>query len=242
MPHAKATPVIHTPNHHRILPTAGAALTAVALIAAAPALGQDQQTDSTWVDIQTWDTAYLYEGWSAEALLQEDVYGAEGDVIGEVEDFIVGPDGNIQKVVVEGGGFLDIGDSHLAVPWDQVERVGTEGITTPIEDGNLDEFGLFENVEDMPAEPPNFRLSNMLYDYVTADGVGYGTVDDVIFSEDGRIEAVVARPAYGYGYGTGPYAVPYAPGVYNPYSPYYDTPYAVEELADLRPFDYREFE
>ena len=212
------------------------------LVLPAPASGQDGANDTTWVDITTWNARSLEDGWSARQVLGEDVYGAEGDVVGEVEDFIVGPDGDIRKVVVEGGGFLDFGDKHLAVPWDDVERVGGGGIATGLMDDNLEDFGLFENVDDMPADPPNFRLHNLLNDYVTADGVGYGTVDDVVFGEDDRIEAVVVEPAYGYGYGRGPYALPYERDTYQPFTPYYRTPYDIQELAEIRPFDYRELE
>jgi hypothetical protein len=98
-----------------------AAVCAAALAVAAPAYAQqagnqqNQTGNETWVDITTWDTEYLYQGWSAEELLDEEVYGETGEVIGEVEDFIVDENGKIVKVVVEGGGFLDIGDSHVAV-------------------------------------------------------------------------------------------------------------------------------
>lgn len=115
------------------------------------------------------------------------------------------------KVVVEGGGFLDIGDSHVAVAWDEVVRVGTASITVPLTDENLDEYGLFEDMDDMPPAGGNFRIRNLIDDYVMLGDVGYGWVEDVIFSQDGTIEAVVAEPAYGYGLCARPLCVPLQP-------------------------------
>lgn len=211
---------------------------ATALLIAIPATAQDQNEDPTMVDVAAWDFEYLYDGWSALELLDEEAYGADEQVVGEVEDLIIGPDGAIQKVVIEGGGFLDIGDSHIAIPWEEVVRRGTNAVATPVTDGNLDNYGMFERVDDLPPEPENFRLSALLGSYVRADGVGYGDVRDVIFTQDDVIEAVIIYPAFGYGYGTRPVAVPYASQTYAPHSAYYDVPYTTQSLSDLRPFEY----
>jgi hypothetical protein len=70
----------------------------------------------------------------------------------------------------------------------------------------------------MPPAGGNFRIRNLIDDYLMLGDVGYGWVEDVIFSQDGAIEAVVAEPAYGYGYAPGRYAFPYNRG-YDPYGP-----------------------
>ena len=198
---------------------------------------------ATWVDIATWDTTYLYDGWSATNLLDQEAYGENGNVVGEIEDFIIGPEGRIQKVVVEGGGFLDIGDTHLAIPWNRVTRVGSISITVPVTEETFGEFGMFENVDDMPPKPQNFRLTELLGDPVTVrDNIGYGHARDVIFDNEGKIEAVIVEPAYGYGYRHGPHALPYH-GTYSPYlDPYYGTPYTVAQLKEVRPFNYGELD
>jgi len=206
--------------------------------------GQDgqQADDGTEIDIARYDPTTVYEGWSANALLDEDAYNQYGEEIGEVEDIIVGSDGRIQKVVVEGGGFLDIGDAHAAVPWDMVSRTGTSALRVQVAEGDIDEYARFPNVDDMPPEPENFRVRELIGDFVRADGRGYGTVDDVIFTDDGQIDALVVYPAYGYGYRTSPVAVPYQADGYSPYAPYYDTEFGTAELDELRPFNYGEFD
>lgn len=201
-----------------------------------------EQEGATWVDITVWDTTGLRQGWSADNLLNEEVYGSDGDQIGEVEDFFMGPEGQIISVVVEGGGVLDIGDSHIAVPWGRVNRLGPVSIQVPVEDGNLDEFGLFENVDDDFAAGRKWRLSDLIGDYVTLkNGINYGYVEDVIFNDKGTIQAVIADPAYGYGYSPGPVAFPYNTA-YDPYTPYYPTPYTKAQLQNLKPFRYSELQ
>jgi sporulation protein YlmC with PRC-barrel domain len=204
--------------------------------------GQQQAEASPEVDIELFDPTAIYDGWSADALLDEDALNQRGEVVGEVEDLIVGPDGRIQRVVVEGGGFLDIGDVHAALPWDIASRTADDELVVEINEDDIDDYTRFPNVDDMPAAPENFRIRELIGDYMTAQGRGYGTVDDVIFSEEGRIEAVVVFPAYGYGYRRTPVAVPYDPDAYGPAMPYYETDYGTAELDELRPFDYGEFD
>lgn len=208
-----------------------------------PSAAQSRNGNDGWVDIVSWDTEQLYAGWSAEELLDEEVYGENGETIGEVEDFIVGPDGKIAKVVVEGGGFLDIGDSHVAVPWSEVKRFGVSSIRVPMTEDNLDDYRLFEEVDDKPATGGNWRVRNLIGDYLTlADDVNYGYVVDVIFGSDNRIEAVVAQPAYGYGFGRGRHAFPYYAQNYDPYGPSYRTPYAKVQVEKLPALNYTRFD
>jgi sporulation protein YlmC with PRC-barrel domain len=233
----------------------GLTLSATAALVSGAAFAQEQETDTsdqqtmqqeggdtTWVDITSWAAAEgYYDGWSAMDLLDEDAYGIDGEDLGEVEDIIVGPDGRIERIVVEGGGFLDIGDTHAAIPWEEVTRTGTSSVTVPVTDDNLGDYTRYPEVDDMPAMGGNFRINEIIGDYVAANGRGYGTIDDVIFTDEGEIQAVIVYPTYGYGYQTRPVAVPYNAGAYDPYAPYYSVPYGTAELDELRPFNYGNF-
>lgn len=55
-------------------------------------------------------------------LLDFDVWNQNGEQIGEVEDMVLDADNtNISYVVIETGGFLDIGDKTVLIPWNSLE-------------------------------------------------------------------------------------------------------------------------
>jgi sporulation protein YlmC with PRC-barrel domain len=245
---------------------AGAALFALIAPTAATAqvaaqTGADVRVGGEVVDLRTWNYDRLYaDGWRAEELIDADVYGLQGEEIGEVENIIVGTDNRIRSIVVESGGFLDIGDTHLAVPWDQVEiGPGLERVVIPITEENwedydlLGEYGYDVDVpagepamrvvdEDLDTGPRAWTIYELLGDYVRLEnGAPYGYIRDLVFDEQGALQAVVvsttgayargryAYPYYGYGYG-------FAPG-----RPYYQMPYGDEDVAGAEPFEYGEF-
>lgn len=108
-------------------------LTAAAITAliAAPALADSQSDDSDHAKmIRARDLlgAEIYtlnaEGtatWDAEATYDQ-VSGDWSD-IGEVEDIVLGEDGQMIGVVAEVGGFLDIGDKHVFLETESIKLV-----------------------------------------------------------------------------------------------------------------------
>jgi len=208
------------------------------------------------VDITTWAYDDLYAGgWRAEWALGSDVYGPEGEEIGELEDIIIGPEGQILSIVAEVGGFWDIGDSHISVPWDEVQVSDDfDRFQIPVTEENVEQYSAHEArltateaagevalVDDVAAGVRAWRARELIGDYAyLEDRVGYGYVDDLIFRE-GRLESVVIRPDVGYG-DAGYYAYPYHGYDYgwHPGYDYYQLPYTEEEAADLEPFEYDE--
>ena len=166
------------------------------------------------------------------------VYGETGEDIGEVSNIFVGPDDQIQSIVVEAGGFLDIGDTHFRVPWDQVDlTAGTEGVQVPVNEDNVEDFDLFG--DEPGTGPRSWRVSEVIGDYVRLeDGVNYGIVDDLIFDDAGELQSIVVNPSIGYGVG-GYYAYPWYGYDYgfDPGADYYDLPYARDDIAGLEPLD-----
>ena len=65
----------------------------------------------------------------AKNMIGKDVYGANGNKVGEVNNLLVGADGRVHAAVVEFGGFLGIGENKVAVPWDQL-NVTKDRVTT----------------------------------------------------------------------------------------------------------------
>lgn len=217
-------------------------------LSAADQTSQVTQTEplQSEIDITTWDLAGLYKGWSAQALLETKVIGEDGEEVGEVENIVVSPDGKVQKIIVEAGGFLDIGDTHLSVAWDQAEvGSGLESVTVPIDEENVDDFSLFNNDDEVSTGPRAWRVTELIDDYVALQGgVDYGYVDDLIFNQEGQLQAVVVTPDIAYG-ASGYYAYPYASYggyEYDPGLDVYELPYTRDQVMGLEPFDYEVLE
>ena len=212
-----------------------ASAAALAMAHAGPAAAQDV------VDLADWDYQTLYEGWMAESMIGAGVIGENDEEIGEVENIIIGPDNQVQSIIVEAGGFLDIGDTHLRVPWDQVELgEAMDTVTVPVSEENVDDFTLFEEgAEPITGGPRAWRATELIDDYVyLEDGTGYGLVQDLVFSQQGELQAVILEPDVAYDV-DGPYALPYYGYDYgfDPGYDYYELPYTEDDIAGLDTFD-----
>jgi sporulation protein YlmC with PRC-barrel domain len=220
------------------------------------------------VSLPSWQAERLYAGgFSVEQLIGADVYTEEGGSDrGDVENVVFDNDGNILSVVAEIGGLFELGDTHVNIPWDQVQyNPATRRITVPLTADNVAQYSVFadpilssfeaagdvaEVTGDGPGEvglgPRAFRATDFLQDYARLidDGnwVNYGYVDDIIV-RDGKIAAVVVRPDVSWG-ARGPYAYPYYgyPYGWTPGSPYYDLPYQRGDIDRLEPMDYASIE
>ena len=60
----------------------------------------------------------------AESFIGRNVYGTNGEDIGEIQNLLIGTDGRVRAAVIEFGGFLGIGENEVAVPWDQLSISG----------------------------------------------------------------------------------------------------------------------
>jgi len=236
-------------------------MTAVALVCgiSSAVMAAEQKVDvvrEDRVELSNWnyDDLYASGNWSVDRLLDNDVEDVNGEDLGEIENVIFNTDGKVEAVVAEVGGFLDIGDNHLRVPWSEVE-LRYEGddqvIVLPINEDNIEDYDAFaaassdfvEVDEDNEWQPRGWGARELLNDYVTLDdGVRYGLVEDIIIAQNGAAKAVVVDA--GVGTVRGRYAYPYygyAWG-FRPDRPYYTMPYTEAEVADMEPFDYSKFE
>lgn len=59
--------------------------------------------------------------YSASELIGKDVMGANNEDIGEIGDVLIDRSGQVRAVVVDVGGFLGIGETHVAIPMQQVQ-------------------------------------------------------------------------------------------------------------------------
>lgn len=79
------------------------------------------------------------------AILDANLYGANGENMGEIEDVVIGRNGELVAVVVEVGGFLGIGDKEVAIPFEALEiGSGSQGSGGQPTGRTSNEDGTFE--------------------------------------------------------------------------------------------------
>ncbi len=228
----------------------------LALFAAAPVLAQDDvQVLSTW----NYESLYA-EGWSVENMFDEtEVVDINGEDIGDVENVIFSNDGEVLGIIAQVGGFWDIGDTHVHVPWaDVVVEAGISRIQVPVTEETVDDYDVFGDYwtdeqiitetdtattqavdDDLAAGPEIFKATDLIGDYMyLSDGTRYGYVSDIVV-QDGKISAVVTDAgAYGR---RGYYAYPYAYRS-DMVGPRYNLPYGPDEIETIESFDYEQLQ
>jgi sporulation protein YlmC with PRC-barrel domain len=96
------------------------------------------------------------DGHLATQFIGESVYNGTGDDaqhIGDVNDIVIGADGNIEAVVVGVGGFLSIGEKDVAVDFAQLdwaEREGDRWLVVPMSKEQLEAQTAFDRSAYMP--------------------------------------------------------------------------------------------
>jgi sporulation protein YlmC with PRC-barrel domain len=197
-------------------------------------------------DLEDWDYDELRTGWSVERLTEAaEVVDPDGEKVGEVEDLIAGPDGKIRKLVIEAGGFLDVGDAHLAYPFEQATFEGSDRIVVELDQDKIGDYSLFADGDDEPAQGRNWRVSELIHDYVyLEDGYRFGWIKDAIISADGTIKAVVVYPDVTAAKASGPVALPFLPEEdrFDPALYYYQVPFSEDAVSKLGVFFYDQME
>lgn len=212
--------------------------------------------DAEPVTIYTWDQDLCPDsGASVEKLIDGvDVYGpVEGaEAIGETEDLIFRSDGEVLALVAEIGGFLDIGDVHVSVPWDQVV-FGEGWVRVPIVEEAVGDYelplddtefralsgGITAGVDDLSPGAGAWRASSLIGKAVdTRDGIGFGLVHDLLIAGD-EAKAIIVRPNLGLGL-YDEYAIPFQPLVEGEWSagdPVFELIYDQTEMANIGAFE-----
>jgi len=234
------------------------AASTLALVTASPLLAQDN------VEVLArWNYSTLYtSGWSVENMFDvTEVIDANGEAIGDVENVVFSDEGEVLGLIAEVGGVWDIGDTHIHIPWEEVEMGDTvEQAMVPVTEETIDQYDVFDDDwldegtitqadtdatepvdDDLAAGPNIFKATDLIGDYAhLSDGVRYGYIADIIV-EDGAIGALVTDAAT---YGRrGYFAYPYDyRGVSPATGPRYDMPYTAQELDTIENFDYEQLQ
>ncbi|MGK9201058.1 PRC-barrel domain-containing protein [Sinorhizobium meliloti] len=217
---------------------------------------QTQADPSKVIVLSEWRYDPLYAtGWSVDQVFDEAaVVSRNGEEIGDVENIIFNEQGDVVALIAEVGGLWEIGDTHVSIPWSEVElSQDAARITVPVTEETADDYaaaagdrgtirknetGQVATVEeDTAAGSGLFKATDIMGDgaYLNSNQ-RYGYVNDLIVN-DGRLAAVVSdvRGANGRSY----YAFPYTGSAAWTRDPgRYDIPYGPEEVTVVQVFEY----
>lgn len=177
----------------------GLALTGTEVLAQQQGPGSQQPGASSQgediVTSESMEQQDLYEnGISLDNLLGGDVVDRSGNTVGSVEDFVVGADSSrVVGLIVETGGFLDIGDHHVLIPFDEANIRGENEVQVDVSGSTAEELSMFREIEGQSLRNSKSRASEILGGLAYSDGEPYGHVEDLIFNSDGDILATVVQ-------------------------------------------------
>lgn len=99
------------------------ALAILAALSSSPVLAQTAGT--TLVGVSMTEVRAIAQGWSAkETILGRDVYNDLDEVVGQVDDIIIGPDKELAYAIVNAGGFLNVTKHDVAIPVTSIDLIG----------------------------------------------------------------------------------------------------------------------
>lgn len=86
--------------------------------------------------------------WRGSKLIGTTVYGQDNASIGEINDVLIGNDGNVRAAVIGVGGFLGVGEKNVAIPFDALS------ITRKTDSNTIQKINVNYTKEQLKAAPP----------------------------------------------------------------------------------------
>lgn len=229
---------------------------AVTAAVALPVHAEQQNHEIPPLSEWSYDTLYSNGGLQADDLMDAEVFGESGEEIGSVENLLINDNDQLEAIIAQVGGFWDIGDTHVLIPWSEV-NLTDDGLGVPVNEDNVGDYDLFDNDivsslalsntqtvdDDVEAGYNVWKASELLDDYVSlSDGSGYGYLSDILFTVDGDIQAILVDATSEYGGDT--YAYPFYGYDYewSPTDSAYVLDYDAADLDVMEPFDDDRFE
>lgn len=240
--------------------TSAIAFAAFAVLLQQPALAQAEAQKPDVPPGWSYDSLYA-DGLRATMLMDMPVTGPDGEKIGEVANLIVDLDGGILSLIAVVGGRWnvnwDIGETFVNVPWEEV-TLETGALSVPVDAQTFEAYPLFPNAAITARQAANdvaqigeetnpiraFKATELIGDYARLDDNRYlGYVDDLVFSSEGKLRAVLVVPSSSSPIGERR-AFPYFGGQtgFDPGSTYYDVGYTEDEAVLFGPFDLQQLE
>lgn len=157
-------------------------------------------------------TFYMQRGeWRASKLMGLKVKNTAGDTIGDINDMLIDKDGTIANVVIGVGGFLGMGERHVAFRLDALQLTrGTD--TNPVTRVNMtkDQIKAMPEWKWTPASA-EWRTSKVMdAKVINLAGEAVGEINDVLIDKDGKVAAAVIGVGGFIGMGERHAAVPFS--------------------------------
>jgi len=92
----------------------------------------------------SWAQEKIQRTMLASQIVDQDVLNEKGEKIGEIDDLVIKRSGRVKRVVIETGGFLDIGDKLVALSVGQLKIQNDKKIVSDIPQSELEKQQVFD--------------------------------------------------------------------------------------------------
>jgi len=121
---------------------------AASFVVHGPAMAQVAGASVT-TDVSVVESTQVALGWSVKkTLLGKTIYNEVGKKVGKVQDIIIAPDRSVSYIIVEAGGFIDMGRHDVAVPVSHIKDQGGKLVLPGATIESIKALPEFEYVDD----------------------------------------------------------------------------------------------
>lgn len=141
---------------------------ALAAVLATPAFAQTTKPMDAMSNTMHKPTTFVQQqstDWRTSKLIGADVYGLDNAKIGDINDVLIGSNGNVQAVVVGVGGFLGVGEKNVAIPFDALS------ITRKTNSASIEKVTVTYSKDDLK-NAPKFAWYQASKSQTTGSGAG----------------------------------------------------------------------
>ena len=180
----------------------------------------------------------IYSGWRSSTMLGSHVFSKKGEYLGTVQNIVIADDGQVKALIAEEAGIGITPEFVFRLPWnDVVKPVHRGALIADLSDVRSQQYGLFPmpygGSKESGAKEDDFLVTKVLGDYARLQtGAGYGLVKDAVFSQQGRLLAIIVAREKFKGGGTIAFPYPGQTGRWSPSASYYGLPFVTGEQAE----------
>ena len=203
----------------------------VVLLLFSPTAGRAQTGSSN--DEKAQLAQMLYDGVRASQLLGSNVVSKTGEQLGKIRNIVLADNGTVRGFIAEQIGTSVTPEFMFRLSWEQIVLPLRPGnVVADLDPSHL--FGLFPSAkDDHDNRKPDLLVTEIIGDYARLQtGRGYGYVNDVVLTPEGRMLAVLVTRDTAEGGGTFAFAYPGRTGRWSPDWSYYGLAFITSEQAN----------